>query len=59
MSGKYEIRYYINDTSNGTKTEYTNSWFKLMLLRLINNKNVIYYTAYYDVCPKCGRRAGE
>lgn len=53
---KYEIRYYINATSNGTKTEHTNSWLEFMWLRLINSGNVIYHTVYHDVCPKCGRR---
>ena len=38
MGGKYEVRYY---TENNYRSEYTNSWFHFMKLRL--TKKVIYY----------------
>lgn len=41
MVTKYEIRFYINHTSNGTNTVQTNNWFEFMWLRL--TKDVIYY----------------
>ena len=38
MGGKYEIRYY---TKEHYTSEFTNSWFRFMKLRL--TKKVIYY----------------
>jgi len=41
MGGKYEVRYCYNDTLQVYQSEYTNSWFKFMILRF--TKKVIYY----------------
>lgn len=38
MGGKYEVRYY---TKEHYTSEFTNSWFRFMKLRL--TKKVIYY----------------
>ena len=43
MGGKYEVRYY---TENNYRSEYTNSWFHFMKLRL--TKKVIYYKVIKD-----------
>ena len=44
MGGKYEIRYYNKDAEYFT--EYTNSWFRFIQLRL--TKKIIYFKIYAD-----------
>ena len=40
MGGKYEVRYYTDDSGN-YGSDYTNSWVEFMWLRI--TKKVIYY----------------